>query len=55
MKPPSSIQTEPIPVDAAREGGVSRRVVLLCLALAGFFGYVIPMVDIRLQNSFHAF
>jgi hypothetical protein len=35
-----------------RESGVTRRVVVLCLALAVFFGYVIPIIDVKLQNSF---
>ncbi|HEX8834368.1 MAG TPA: DUF6785 family protein, partial [Abditibacteriaceae bacterium] len=37
---------------ASRELGVTRRVVVLCLALAVFFGYVIPIIDVKLQNSF---
>ena len=28
------------------------RVVLLCLALAVFFGYVIPIIDVKLANTF---
>ncbi len=35
-----------------RERGVTRRVVLLCLALAFFFGYIISIIDVKLQNSF---
>lgn len=35
-----------------RDKGVTARVVLLCLALAAMFGYIIPIIDIRLQNSF---
>ncbi|HEX8550004.1 MAG TPA: DUF6785 family protein [Abditibacteriaceae bacterium] len=31
---------------------ISARVVLLCLALAVFFGYVIPIVDVKLSNTF---
>ncbi len=33
-------------------GGVTRRVVALCLLLAVFFGYIIPIVDIKLSNTF---
>src|SRR5690349_8949783 len=32
--------------------GITKRVVFLCLALAVFFGYVIPIVDIKLYNTF---
>lgn len=32
--------------------GITRRVVLLSLALAFFFGYVIPIVDIKLFNTY---
>ena len=35
-----------------RERGVTRRVVFLCLILAALFGYIIPIIDIKLQNSF---
>ncbi|HEX8236097.1 MAG TPA: DUF6785 family protein [Abditibacteriaceae bacterium] len=37
---------------SAREGGITFRVVLLCLGLAVFFGYVIPIVDVKLSNTF---
>jgi len=33
-------------------GGVTPRVVLLCLVLAVCFGYVIPLIDIKLYNTF---
>jgi hypothetical protein len=33
-------------------GGVTLRVVVLCLGLAFFFGYVIPIVDVKLSNTF---
>lgn len=36
----------------ARASGITRRVVLLCLGLAAFFGYVIPIVDVKLSNTF---
>lgn len=32
--------------------GITARVVVLCLMLAVFFGYVIPIIDIKLYNSF---
>jgi hypothetical protein len=32
--------------------GVTPRVVILCLALAVFFGYIIPIIDVKLQNSY---
>ena len=35
-----------------RERGVTPRVVALCLALAVLFGYVIPVIDIKLYNTF---
>ncbi len=34
------------------QSGISFRVVLLCLTLAAFFGYVIPIVDLKLYNTF---
>jgi hypothetical protein len=38
--------------DSYTQRGVTRRVVVLCLLLAGFFGYIIPIIDVKLQNSF---
>lgn len=35
-----------------RERGVTRRVVALCLGLAVAFGYVIPIIDVKLSNTF---
>lgn len=35
-----------------RDGGVTLRVVLLCLGLAALFGYVVPVIDVRLSNTF---
>ncbi len=40
------------PGESSRERGVTLRVVLLSLALAVFFGYVIPIVDLRMVNTF---
>ena len=48
-------QTSPAPATAAtapRDGGVTLRVVVLCLGLAVLFGYVIPIVDFKLFNTF---
>lgn len=39
-------------VEAVRSGGVTFRVVCLCLALAVLFGYMIPIIDIKLHNTF---
>ena len=39
-------------LEAARAGGVTFRVVCLCLALAVFFGYIIPIIDVKLSNTF---
>ena len=38
--------------NAARSQGVTLRVTILCLLLACLFGYVIPIIDVRLQNTF---
>ncbi len=40
------------PVQAARERGVTARVVVLCLGLALLFGYIIPIIDIKFTNTF---
>ncbi len=32
--------------------GVTPRAVLLCLLLALFFGYIVPLIDMKLSNSF---
>ena len=34
------------------ESGVTLRVVILCLLLAFFFGYVIPIIDVKLSNTY---
>jgi len=31
---------------------ITLRVILLCLALAAFFGYVVPIVDVKMSNTF---
>ncbi len=35
-----------------REGGVTLRVVALCLTLAVIFGYALPVIDYKLYNTF---
>ncbi|MBV9868779.1 MAG: hypothetical protein JO316_25760 [Abitibacteriaceae bacterium] len=37
---------------ATQSGGVTRRVVVLALALAVLFGYIIPIIDIKLRNTY---
>jgi hypothetical protein len=37
---------------AVAHAGVTVRVVILCLALAAFFGYLIPIIDYKLFNTF---
>jgi hypothetical protein len=39
-------------ISAATDGGVTPRVVGLCLALAVCFGYVIPVIDVQMANTF---
>ncbi len=36
----------------SRSGGVTFRVVVLCLLLAGVFGYLLPVIDYKLYNTF---
>jgi len=38
--------------DKRRDGGVTFRVVALCLLLAFAFGYIIPIIDVKLSNTF---
>lgn len=47
-------QSDPIPDDVTlrRERGVTVRVVLLSLMLAGIFGFCIPIIDFKLSNTF---
>ncbi|MBV9868659.1 MAG: hypothetical protein JO316_25160 [Abitibacteriaceae bacterium] len=42
------------PVAGKTERGVTPRVVLLSLALAFLFGYIIPVIDIKLNNTYLA-
>ncbi|MBV9863737.1 MAG: hypothetical protein JO316_00150 [Abitibacteriaceae bacterium] len=39
-------------VEVEESGGVTPRVVALCLALAAVLGYVIPIIDVKLSNTF---
>src|SRR5438105_2097168 len=36
----------------ARSGGVTARVVVFCLLLAVVFGYSLPIIDYKLNNTF---
>ena len=38
--------------DASRAGGVTFRVVVICLLLAVVFGYLLPVIDYKLYNTF---
>ena len=40
------------PAPHVREGGVTPRVVVLCLSLAVALGYIIPIIDFKLLNTF---
>jgi hypothetical protein len=44
--PPAPSETEP------RDGGVTVRVIFLCLCLAAIFGYIIPIIDNRFSNTY---
>ena len=49
----SERQSPSQPVVTERQcSGVTRRVVILCLALAAFFGYLIPTIDYKLFITF---
>ena len=41
-----------VPPEATISRGVTPRVVILCLALAVLFGYMIPIIDVKLSNTF---
>jgi len=49
--PPRAPSVAPAFVDA-REGGVTPRVIGLSLLLAVFFGYVIPIIDLQVRNTY---
>jgi hypothetical protein len=40
------------PLSGSAEKGVTFRVVVLCLALAAFFGYIIPVLDYKFANTY---
>lgn len=35
-----------------RDGGVTARVIFLCLGLAAIFGYIVPIINIRFTNTY---
>ena len=45
-------ELDALPSPTGREGGVTLRVVLLCLTLAVVFGYALPVIDYKLFNTF---
>ncbi|BCM93602.1 hypothetical protein IAD21_05493 [Abditibacteriota bacterium] len=49
---PSVGTSTPETSDDASPRSITGRVVFLCLALAVFFGYVIPIVDVKFSNTF---
>ncbi len=54
MRNPASSPSEvsaSVPAIERRDGGVTWRVVLLSLLLAGLFGYMIPIIDFKLYNT----
>ena len=51
LAPPSTSIKNPIQ-SSQRENGVTFRVCVLCLGLALFFGAVIPVIDVKLGNTF---
>ena len=50
--PYSARELDALPSPTGREGGVTLRVVLLCLTLAVVFGYALPVIDYKLFNTF---
>ena len=48
----SARELDEAPALTGREGGVTFRVVALCLVLAVVFGYALPVIDYKLQNTF---
>ena len=51
-QPQSAREIDETPALRGREGGVTFRVVALCLILAVVFGYALPVIDYKLQNTF---
>ncbi len=50
--PHSAHELDALPAPKGREGGVTFRVVALCLTLAVIFGYALPVIDYKLYNTF---
>ena len=51
--PPAMAVVAAAPVETIEEnGGVTARVWALCLAIAALLGYVIPIIDVKLSNTF---
>jgi len=48
----SSLAPQTIGETALKPGGITFRAALLSLALAFFFGYMIPVVDMKMRNTF---
>ena len=46
------VSSPAVPSEAVVSRGVTPRVVVLCLALAVLFGYMIPIIDIKLSNTY---
>ncbi len=51
---PASSEFAPVVLsdESAHSRGVTPRVVALCLLLAVIFGYIIPVIDVKLSNTF---
>lgn len=49
---PTTQETETLRALPRPDGGVTGRVAVLCLGLAAFFGYIIPIIDFKLFNTF---
>lgn len=54
VKSPAAERTTPLPTDgeAREDGGVTPRVVVLCLLLSALFGYLIPIIDRKMTNTY---
>ncbi len=48
----SAREVDELPELSGREGGVTLRVVVLCLTLAVVFGYALPVIDYKIYNTF---
>ena len=48
----SARELDAVPAPKGREGGVTFRVVALCLTLAVVFGYALPVIDYKINNTF---